>query len=350
MKVMKKTAGSLWVLGLFILGFFVMNTAAWADIKTSTTTATRDIVLVEEEETEEEKDEAEVTAAVLDIEEMHKNDFSVSFTSGKENDVYNIGDAITMTFSSDEDAYLTILDFTSSGQMLVLFPNKWVSDNHVKGGQEVKIPASGQKFSMKAGGPVGIDVVKAIATNNDVPIVDPDNQSLVGPFAILKDAKTATRDILLVAEEEDDEAGQGAEESGPLKWSVASLAIATLDPSNADQPSGLAVASNKDKGWAAKMWTNGASFLTGEQVFVKFLSNKPAKLVSLVNEGSSNRDLLPEGSEYHLQAGEILVLPGKNDKWTLVAASKAEMDRVKAKLVMEDATELELLLEVSVEE
>jgi hypothetical protein len=344
---MKKTAGLLWV---FVLGLFVMNAAAWADLKTSTTTATRDIVLVEEEETEEEKGEAEVKAAVLDIEEMHKNDFGVSLVSGKENDVYNIGDAITMTFSSEEDAYLTILDFTSSGQMLVLFPNKWVSDNHVKAGQEVKIPASGQKFSMKAGGPVGIDVVKAIASNNDVPVVNPDNQSLVGPFTVLKDAKTATRDILLVAEEDDADAAQNAEKSAPLRWSVASLAIATLDPSKADQPSGFAAVSDKDKGWTAKMWTNGSNFLTGEQVFVKFLSDKPAKLVSLVNEGSGSRDLLPEGMEYPLQAGEILVLPGKNDKWKLVAVSKAEKDLVKAKLVMEDATELELLLEVSVEE
>jgi hypothetical protein len=342
---MKKTVVLLWVT---VLGLFVMNIAAWAGLKTSTTTATRDILLVEEEETEEEKGEAEVEAAVLDIEEMHKNDFGVSFVSGKENDVHNIGDAITMTFSSEEDAYLTILDFTSSGQMLVLFPNKWVSDNHVKAGQEVKIPASGQKFSMKAGGPVGIDVVKAIASNNDVPVVNPDNQSLVGPFTVLKDVKTATRDILLVAEEDD--ATPNAEENAPLRWSVASLAIATLDPSKADEPSGFAAVSDKDKGWAAKMWTNGSNFLTGEQVFVKFLSDKPAKLVSLVNEGSGSRDLLPEGVEYRLQAGEILVLPGKNDKWKLVAASKAEKDLVRAKLVMEDATELELLLEVSVEE
>ncbi|MDR2137596.1 MAG: DUF4384 domain-containing protein [Synergistaceae bacterium] len=345
---MKKISGFLWVFGFFMVGLFAMNSAAWADIKTSTTTATRDIVLVEDEETTEEKSEAEVKAAVLDIEEMHKNDFGLSFASDKENDVYNIGDAITMTFKSEEDAYLTILDFTSSGQMLVLFPNKWVADNRVKAGQEVKIPAAGQKFSMKAGGPVGIDVVKAIATNNDVPIVNPDNRSLVGPFAVLKDTKTATRDILLVAEE--DETADGANESGPLKWSVASLAIATLDPSNAEQPSGIAAASNKDKAWTAKMWTNGSNFLTGEQVFVKFLSNKPAKLVSLVNEGNGNRDLLPEGREYGLQAGEILVLPGKDDKWKLVAAAKAEKDAVKAKLVAEDGTELELHLEVSVEE
>ncbi|GHS93129.1 hypothetical protein AGMMS50276_02710 [Synergistales bacterium] len=343
---MKKLVALFWVL---VLGLFVVNVAAEAEIKPSTTTATRDIVLVEDEDDEEGKDEAEVQAAVLDIEELHKNDFDVSLTSDKE--IYNIGDSIVMTFKSTESAYLTILDFTASGQMIVLFPNKWVSDNHVDAGQEIIIPDKGQKFKMRAGGPVGVDVVKAIATNNNTQIVDPANESLVGPFAVLKDAKAATRDILLVEEDDEEEgnsASEGAKDSGALKWSVASLALATVDPSKADQPSGVVVASEGD--WNVKMWTNGASFLTGEQVFVKFLSNKPAKLISLVNEGSGTRSLLPDGTQRSVQAGDIVILPGKNDKWKLVATSKAPKDIVKAKLVADDGTELELTLEVAIED
>ncbi|MDR1978902.1 MAG: DUF4384 domain-containing protein [Synergistaceae bacterium] len=342
---MKKVVGAL-----LIFALSTICGVAWADIKPSTTTATRDIVLVEEEEGEGEKETAEVAAAVLDVEELHKNDFSVTLTSDKEDGVYGIGDNIVLTFKSEADAYLTVLDFTSSGQILVLFPNKWVENNRVKAGEEVKIPAEGQKFAMKAGGPVGVDVVKAIATNNDVPVVDPENRELAGPFAVLKDAKNATRDILLVEDEEPEPEPGGETPSDPLRWSVASLAVMTRDPEKADAPTGFGVAVNGD--WTAKAWTNGTDFLTGDLVFVKFISDKPAKLVSLVNLGASENEnnLLPEGTDVSIEAGEILVLPRKDDKWKLVAASKTGKDVIKAKLAAEDGTELELSFAVTVDE
>ncbi|GHV40497.1 hypothetical protein FACS1894187_21480 [Synergistales bacterium] len=301
----------------------MVSAAASADIKSVASGATRGI-----------------------IEGTHRNDFGVSFSSGKKNDVYNIGDAVTMTFSSKEDAYLTILNFTAGGRMIVLYPNKRDSDNHVRAGEEIRIPAQGKKFSMKAGGPAGVDVVKAVATNNNVKVVGLGNLGLVDPFTIIEDAKPRMLDIVLL--DEDDDAPGGAKNIAPLKWSVASLAIVTLDPSKADQLSGVVTASKGD--WTVKMWTNGAYFLTGDLVFVKFLSNKNAKLVSLVNEGDSTGNMLPDSSERGLLVGEILVLPGKNDNWKLIAASKAKKDVVKAKLSAEDGDELELVLEVTVEE
>jgi hypothetical protein len=288
------------------------------------------------------------------VEELHKNDFGVALKSDKEDGVYDIRDKITLTFKAEKDSYLTILDFTSSGQILVLFPNRWVENNHVGAGQEVKIPAEGQKFSMRMGGPVGVDVVKAIATNKDIQVINPDDKQLMGPFAVLKDLES-TRDILLVEEEEEEDKKDETETSGkaaeePLQWSVASLAVMTRDPQNAGEPTGFAVARKED--WTVKMWTNGASFLTGNLVFVTILSNKPAKLVSLVNMGASENEnnLLPEGTDIAVQDGEILILPGKNDRWKLVAASKTGKDVVKAKLAAEDGAELELALEVTVEE
>ena len=117
-----------------------------------------------------------------------------------------------------------------------------------------------------------------------------------------------------------------------------------------DGPSGFATADSE--GTAVKMWTNVANYLTGDNVFVKFLSDKPAKLVSLVNLGASasENNLLPADADVTLKAGEILVLPRKDDKWKLVASGKAGKDIVKGKLAFDDGTEMELALEVTVEE
>lgn len=340
------------LLFLAALSLAVLGAGAWADVKSATTTATRDIVLVEEEEdkegeTQEDKaqGDAQVKADLLDIAEMRKSDFGVTLTSDHADGVYNIGDKLALKVKSDADAYLTLLDFTASGQIIVLFPNKWVTDNKVRAGQEISIPASGQKFSMKAGGPVGVDVVKAIATNNDVQVVNPNNQELVGPFTVLKDTKTATRDILLV--EEDDEPDEQAE---PLKWSVASLAIMTKDPANAGNPTGFGVAPIGNG--TVKMWTNMTAYLEGELVFVHILSDKPAKLTSLKNQGASGKEnnLLPEGLDISVAAGEILVLPRKDDKWKLVATALPGKDTVKCTLAVEDGSEIELSLDILVEE
>ncbi|MDR2523235.1 MAG: DUF4384 domain-containing protein [Synergistaceae bacterium] len=326
---MKKVMGLLLAAALL-----VMCGSAWADIKTSTTTATRDILLFDEEEP---------VVSKVKVEEMSKGDFTATLATDKEDSVYSSGEKIVLTFKSEKDAYLTILDFTPSGQIVVLFPNKWVENNFVKAGQEIKIPADGQKFAMKAGNTVGVDVVKAIATEKDVQIFNPENSQLAGPFSVLQDAKAGTRDILLF-EEEFQSNNSGGED--PLKWTVASMALMT----KGDGPSGFAAASGE--GRSAKMWTNLTNYLTGENVFVKFLSDKPAKLVSLINLGASasENNLLPEGVDVTLAAGEILILPRKDDKWKLIASGKAGKDIVKGKLKFDDGTEMELALEVTVEE
>lgn len=339
-------------LGFLLVAFslMVLGGAVWADIKPKTTTATRDIVLVEEEAEEAKKEEGQATVNAIRMEEMHKNDFEVTLESDHKDagDVYAIGDKLALTFKSEVDGYLTLLDFTSSGQIVVLFPNKWVESNLVKAGQEIRVPAEGQKYSMKVGGPIGVDIVKAIVTNNPVPVFNPENQELAGPFSILKDSKAATRDILLVAE---DETASEPVSADSLKWGVASLPIMTKDPQKADALTGFAVEQNGD--WMVKMWVGRPSYLTGELVFVKLFSNQPAKLVSLVNLGASENQnrLLPEDiSEVALNANEIMVLPGKADKWKLVAASKTGKDTLQAVLKRDDGTELKLTLDVMVEE
>jgi hypothetical protein len=284
---------------------------------------------------------------------MHKNDFATALSSNSADGVYSIGDRLILTFKSDEDAYLTILDFTSSGQIVQLFPNEWVKDNFVKAGETVTIPAEGSGYLMKVGGPVGVDAIKAIATNNDIQVFDAANKDVVGPFSVIKDPKSATRDILLLAEDptpappaDPTPSGDVPPPPSPLKWSVASHAVMTKGAEG--EPTGFAVSSDGH----VKLWTNGPSFLVGNRVYVKLLSDQSGKLVSLVNAGASSTEnnLLPEDADISFEGGEILILPREEDKWKLVAAPKAGRDVIKAKFALSDGTELELSLDVNVDE
>jgi len=340
-------------LGVFLL-FYAFTVPASADVLPRTTTATRDIVLMEDYEdafeevaTEGEKAvsmDGEEKAARLDVEEIHKTDFVLSLESGKsaEGDVYSIGDKIEFSFTSDQDCYVTLLDFTPSGKIYVLFPNKWVSDNFVKAGETIHVPAQGQKFAMKIGGPAGVDVVKAIATNVETKILDPENQRLMGPFTVLEDAKAATRDIILFEKEPDTHA------EVPLKWAAASLAVFTKGGTPEKGGFGVTI---KD-GWILKAWADRDAFLTGEAVFVKLQSNRPAAIISLLNKGASGKEnvLLPEGVERTVVPGAITVLPGKEDKWKLIAASEPGLDTVTAVLRDEEGTEVAVSFVITVEE
>jgi hypothetical protein len=139
------------------------------------------------------------------------------------------------------------------------------------------------------------------------------------------------------------------ESDDPLRWSVATLAIMT-QTEDSDQPTGFAAVRNETQ--SAQMWTNASNYLIGENVFVNLLSNEAATLVSLVNHGASETEnnLLPEGVEIALEAGEILVLPRSDDRWRLIAASQTGTDVLKGRLAFADGTEMELSFAVTVED
>ena len=325
------------ILFVVLLIVFVFACAACADVKPKTTSATRDIMLVEE-------DGMENSETNLEVEELHNEDFEMALFSNRsiEGDIFSIGEKLELTFKAEKDCYLTILDFTPSGNIMVLFPNKWMKDSFVKAGQEILIPAKGESFALKLGGPAGTDVVKAIATNQDTQILDPDNQKLMGPFSILEDPKAATRDILLVEEDAVDPAKK------PLEWAALSLGVHTKG--EIEGQGGFGVSIHED--WVAKMWLDRDNFLTGEAMFVKFASNRPCKVISLINKGVSGKEnvLFTEGKTLDLSPSKITIYPGKDDKSKLIATTPVGGDVIQATLSDEKGNKQTVFLSVKVEE
>ena len=85
---------------------------------------------------------------------------------------------------------------------------------------------------------------------------------------------------------------------------------------------------------------------------MKVQSTRPATILSLTNKGASGKtnSLLPEGVAPEVKPGAITVLPGQNDKWKLIAASKPGEDTVVAKLKDAKGAEIEVSFVVSVQE
>ncbi len=54
--------------------------------------------------------------------------------------VYLPGELITMTVTTNKDAYIVIYDTEANGRTTILFPNNYQQDNFVKANQPVSIP------------------------------------------------------------------------------------------------------------------------------------------------------------------------------------------------------------------
>jgi hypothetical protein len=81
-----------------------------------------------------------------------------------ERDAYAIGERVTFEFKADKDCYLSIINIGTTGQTLILFPNKSHPDNKIQKDQVYKIPAENSDFAYKVIGPPGTERVKVIAS------------------------------------------------------------------------------------------------------------------------------------------------------------------------------------------
>jgi hypothetical protein len=90
--------------------------------------------------------------------------FSIKLTTDKK--TYAIGESIVFNFQADQPCRLTLIDIGSSGQVRIIFPNQYQTNDQIQTTQPYKIPPDGidPKFSYKVVGPPGINTIKAIAT------------------------------------------------------------------------------------------------------------------------------------------------------------------------------------------
>lgn len=119
---------------------------------------------------------------------------------------YTIGDEVVFYLRATQDCYVTLIDLQTSGGLYVLFPNSFQAENVVRGGRIYSVPAGKAAFTINAGGPTGVEGVKAIATRKrlSLPTLEKDEAfvALRTPNAQMQFSKALADSLGAMAEED----------------------------------------------------------------------------------------------------------------------------------------------------
>jgi uncharacterized caspase-like protein len=106
------------------------------------------------------------------------------------------GEPIEVSFWSEADCYLYLIDVGTSGQITVLFPNRYTINNAVRAGRSYIIPSEQMEFRLRAEGPPGYDLIKAVATRDRIDLETLNTGAFTGTFRSLSDGVRTSRGIL----------------------------------------------------------------------------------------------------------------------------------------------------------
>jgi TolB-like protein len=134
-----------------------------------------------------------------DIETIkQKNEEQFQIEVWTDQTTYAVGDAVTIKFRADRDCYVTVFNMGTSGQITVLFPNRFYATNYVRKDDVYSIPGRFQNFTIAVKGPPGIEKLKIFATQANVPLLP--EQYNVSAFRSLdpETDRAVTRDLAVI--------------------------------------------------------------------------------------------------------------------------------------------------------
>jgi TolB-like protein len=115
---------------------------------------------------------------------------------------YKIGEKLTVNFKADRDCYVTLVDVGTSGNVHILFPNRFSSGNKVKANETYSVPGKGDGYKITVNGPPGTEIVRAIATLKPISFIDIDFSGTRSVFKeVNKNVPSFTRDLSIEATE-----------------------------------------------------------------------------------------------------------------------------------------------------
>ena len=94
------------------------------------------------------------------------------WVEGAQPPVKTEGEKIVFKFRAEKDCYLNLIDCGTSGKVTVLFPNAYHKDSKILAGKVYSIPSDDMEFDIDTQGPAGRELVKAIATEKRLNLLD----------------------------------------------------------------------------------------------------------------------------------------------------------------------------------
>lgn len=128
---------------------------------------------------------------------------------------YRIGDTIQFGLRVNRDAYVTLVNIGTSGDVTIIFPNRFNPTYFVRGGVDVSIPPAEAGFKLTVQPPGGFDQVRAIATAEPVQFQAGDFRA-AGTFRSLDRAQTRNLAVEIKSERA---------RLTPEKWAEAIIAV-----------------------------------------------------------------------------------------------------------------------------
>ncbi|OQW92474.1 MAG: hypothetical protein BWK78_01610 [Thiotrichaceae bacterium IS1] len=112
---------------------------------------------------------------------------------------YQFGEEVYLYVSTNEDAYITVLDVGTSGKIHLIFPNQYQPNNLTSAGQAVMVPASNSPAVFRASGPAGNELIKVIATKQPLDLIDSRVLVSAGPYKqVTKSTAQVAKDLEVV--------------------------------------------------------------------------------------------------------------------------------------------------------
>ena len=252
---------------------------------------------------------------------------------------YAVGESLRIGIKSNEDAFVTVFNIGASGKITQLFPNGFQADNRINAGETLEVPSKSSESHIKVGGPVGIELIKVVATSKPVTVIpDTHFQAGGGLFKTLADGSDFERDLQVVS----------ADQPADFKVATAHQMIKTIQsrPNGSAATSGSALviptvgvlmpakpaAPAATERFPLLLAVDKPSYKTGETITMAVTALKPCYLtvISTDNSGRTRR-LYPSAAmpSKQIAALQTLMLSGGDAPQTL-SAGKPGKDTVRA--------------------
>ena len=235
---------------------------------------------------------------------------------------YRVDETLELSVLTNMDAYVTIVGINDDNQVTVLFPYADANeDNFIQADTLTAVSGTGTGLTLRFQEPVGTDLVKAFATTEYIPLMDPAHlQQIPGGRLAVSDlgARTLLPEIETVIEETPQDGALWATDSVTVTSYTGNLPATHMDPGQT---------TTVTEPFALTLHTDKLVYSVGEPVAIRVQSDTDCSL-ALYNIGTSGavRQIFPNQSQRdpQIKAGQALDVPGPDAQILAVGPTGAE--------------------------
>lgn len=231
------------------------------------------------------------------------SDLTVTAWVDQQDNTYTVGETLSLTVQANADAYVTVLNVGTNGQTTVLFPNRFQPDNRVTANRPFQVPSRESGSVLRVGGPGGTDVIKVIASNENVPVLGQIALQQAGAYSVAAQSADEIAGVVAMTI-----GVEGAPAQPGIKWADYTKVIQVTEavaaaPRPVPAPSGFTLTVAPDR----------PLYRIGEPINLQVTASKDCHLTVLnVDASNQTRQLFPNQFQQSskVTGGLTVLIPG----------------------------------------